>query len=398
MVYNFDEVIDRRGSGSSKWDAGELMKASGFVDYYDENTIPLFTADMDFCCPQSVKEAILKRAEHNIYGYTSLAPEISPEFYEAVTSWYKKRWNWEINPADIIYVNGTIEAMRGVFQAFAGPGEAVLVTRPLYGPISDNILGTGREVVNSQLIERNLYYTIDWEDFEKKAADPKVKVFALCSPHNPTGRIWTDEELIRMYEICKKHDVIVMADEVHGDLIRIGETFHPLASLVDGENLISFAAVNKTFNLAGLQGTIAVITNPELKQRYNSVLGWRMPNPFTIAAMTGAYAGGEQWLDQVRAYLDDTIDWVMQFIAKKMPRLRCRRPEGTYILWMDFRGYGLTAEEIHKKIYVDANVMLEDGILFDPEHGEGFERMCIPTRRALIQEAFRRIARQFEEK
>lgn len=395
LVYNFDEAVDRHGTCSSKWESGPLMLAAGFVDHFDENTIPLFTADMDFRCPQSVKDAILKLAEQNLYGYTTVAPSICPSYYEAVTNWYRTRQGWSFSPEDMVYVNGTIEAIKAVFQGFSEPGDGVLITRPLYGPFTDNILGTGRTVVNSQLREEDLYYTVDWEDFERKAADPKVKIFALCSPHNPTGRIWTDEELVRMYDICTRNHVLVMSDEVHGDLIRVGKEFHPLASLVDGKNLITFTAVNKTFNLAGLQGTNAVITNPELRARFQKTLGWRMPNPFTIAAMTGAYSGGAEWLDQVRAYIDGNIDWALDFMAERMPQVRCRRPDGTYILWMDFRAYGLSAEEIHRKIYWDANVMLEGGRMFDPDRGDGFERMCVPTRRALLKEAFERIAKQF---
>lgn len=398
MLYNFDEPVDRHGTWSSKWESGQLMKAAGFVDHFDDDTIPLFTADMDFRCPDSVKTAILKLAERNLFGYTTLHPSICPEYYEAVTSWYQKRQGWTFSAEDMVYVNGTIEAMRAVFTTFSEPGDGVLITRPLYGPFTDNILGTNRRVVNSQLVDRegNLYYTVDWEDFERKAADPSVKIFALCSPHNPCGRIWTDEELVRMYDICTRHHVLVMADEIHGDLTRVGKEFHPIATCVDGKNLISFTSVNKTFNLAGLQGTNAVITNPALREAYRKTLRWCPPNPFTIAAMTGAYSGGEEWLDQLRIYLDGNIDWALGFMAEHMPKVKCRRPDGTYILWMDFRAYGLTAEEIHKKIYVDANVMLEGGRMFDPDQGNGFERMCVPTRRELLKEAFERIAKQFE--
>lgn len=399
MIFDFDKVVDRHGTASSKWDAGELMMAYGFVDHYDSRTIPLFTADMDFECPPSVKEAILKRAEHNIYGYSAHSPLIDTEFFDAVTGWYRKRQGWDIDPNDIVYVNGTIEALKAAFREFAGPGKKVLINRPIYGPFSTNIEKVGCVVENSQLLDLNndLYYTIDWEDFEKKCRDPDVKVFCLCNPHNPTGRIWTDEELVRMYEICVKNDVIVVSDEIHGDIIRNGEEFHPLATLVDGKNLITFNGVNKTFNIAALRGTNAIITNPELRARFSNAVDYITPSPLTVAAMTGAYRGGEEWLDQLKSYLDGNIDRVLEFIKKRMPKVHIRRPEGTYILWMDFRDYGISAREIHKRIYVDADVMLEGGSMFDPVYGNGFERMCVPTQRSVLMEAWERIAEAFKD-
>ncbi len=397
-MYNFDEPIDRHGTGASKWDAGPLMLRYGFCDHYDANTIPLFTADMDFSAPDSVRESIMKRARHNIYGYLAHAPEVDPAWYEAVCRWYRKRQNWEIEPHTISYANGTIEALKAAFRAFSNAGDSILINRPIYGPFTINIEKVGRKVCNSQLIaDENLHYTINWADFEKKCAEPDVKIFILCHPHNPTGRIWTDEELVRMYEICTANDVLVISDEIHGDLIRSDQEFHPLATLVDGKNLITFNGVNKTFNLAGLQGTNAIITNPELKAAFDQAIDYISPNPLTLAAMQGAYEGGEEWLDELKVYLDGNIDWVLNFLHEHMPKVHAARPEGTYILWLDFRDYGISPEEIHRRIYFDADVLLEGGKMFDPDYGAGFERMCLSTRRALIQEAWQRIEKAFAD-
>ena len=236
---------------------------------------------------------------------------------------------------------------------------------------------------------------MDFVDLAEKARNPRAKLLLLCNPHNPVGRIWTDEELWELSRICRENNIIIATDEIHGDLIRRGAEFHPLATVVDPSNLITCTAVNKTFNLAGLHCTNLVITNPELRHRFQESCGMVLPSPFTIAAVIAAYNEGEEWLEQALDYLDNNIDYALSFLAERMPRVKCRRPDGTYILWMDFREYGLSAEEIHDRIYCKANVLLEGGLIFDPDHGGGFERICVPSPRSVVREAFERIAPQF---
>ncbi len=397
MKFNFDEIIDRRGTNSTKWDFGENLMTAGITDRFDENTISLFTADMDFRCAPSIKEEIQKVVDRNIYGYTQVSPTASKDYYNAIINWFQRHRSWNIKAEEITYVNGTVEAITVAIKAFTKEGEGVLLDLPIYTPFVFAINGSNRVVVNSQLINNNGYYTIDFDDFEKKVADPNTKLLILCSPHNPTGRIWTDEELIRMYDICTKHGVMVVADEIHGDLIRIGLEFHPIATLVDGKNLISITAATKTFNLAGLKIANSVISNPEIRDQFRRTLGRCLPTPFAVAALIGAYNGGDEWLLQLREYLDGNIDWVLNFLKEKMPKVKCFRPEGTYIIWMDFSAYDLTPAQRRKMIYVDANVALETGLQFDPEYGAGFERMCLPSPRPLIKEAFERIALQFKD-
>jgi cysteine-S-conjugate beta-lyase len=399
LKYNFDEVIERHGTFCVKWDYAEFLKTYGITERFDEETIPVFTADMDFRCAQPISDALRKLVEHNVYGYTAVFPQgIGLKYYEAITRWFERRHHWTILPEEIIYINGTVEAVKLAIEALTEKGEGVLINRPIYSPFALVIQKTGRVVVNSQLCNNNNdgYYTIDFDDFEAKAADPQTKLFILCNPHNPTGRIWTDEELIRMADICRKHCVSIVADEIHGDLIRKGMEFHPLVSAAGSKGILTCTAVNKTFNLAGLHATNVVIQDPDLRKRFKDYIGWIMPNPFTVAAVIAAYNEGEEWLEQLLEYLDGNIDWVLDFLKNRMPKVKCFRPEGTYILWMDFRGYGLSAKEIHQKIYIDANVVLEGGVMFDPHHSNGFERICVPTRRALLQEAFERIALQFD--
>jgi cystathionine beta-lyase len=382
-----------------KWDGPSLME-SFFpgIGECEKEPLCVFTADMDFQCAESIREELQKIVDRNLYGYTGLAPtaEVCKPYYDAVTGWFKRHYGWEIDPETIVYTPGTVNAVDIAIKTFSKEGEGVLINPPIYGPFAMSIEGAGRKVVRSPLINTGGYYTVDFAGFEEKAKDPNTKIFILCSPHNPTGRIWTPEELRRMYGICTANGVVVVTDEIHGDLIRKGETFHPMATVVDGKNLVSCTAANKTFNLADLKTTNVVIRDPEMRAQYSKSLGFTFPNIFTIAATIGAYNGGQEWLDQVRDYLDGTIDWVLDFVKEKMPRVKIRRPEGTYVLWMDFRGYGLTPDEVNDRILKKAGVVLERGEMFDQELGAGFQRICVPTQRAVIQECFRRMEEVFE--
>lgn len=382
-----------------KWDGPSLME-SFFpgIGECEKEPLCVFTADMDFQCAESIREELQKIVDRNLYGYTGLAPtaEVCKPYYDAVTGWFKRHYGWEIDPETIVYTPGTVNAVDIAIKTFSKEGEGVLINPPIYGPFAMSIEGAGRKVVRSPLINTGGYYTVDFTGFEEKAKDPNTKIFILCSPHNPTGRIWTPEELRRMYGICTANGVVVVTDEIHGDLIRKGETFHPMATVVDGKNLVSCTAANKTFNLADLKTTNVVIRDPEMRAQYSKSLGFTFPNIFTIAATIGAYNGGQEWLDQVRNYLDGTIDWVLDFVKEKMPRVKIRRPEGTYVLWMDFRGYGLTPDEVNDRILKKAGVVLERGEMFDQELGAGFQRICVPTQRAVIQECFRRMEEVFE--
>ena len=399
MTYDFDRPVDRRGTYSMKWDGPSLM-GSFFpgIGECEKEPLCVFTADMDFQCAESIREELQKIVDRNLYGYTGLAPtaEVCKPYYDAVTGWFKRHYGWEIDPETIVYTPGTVNAVDIAIKTFSKEGEGVLINPPIYGPFAMSIEGAGRKVVRSPLINTGGYYTVDFTGFEEKAKDPNTKIFILCSPHNPTGRIWTPEELRRMYGICTANGVVVVTDEIHGDLIRKGETFHPMATVVDGKNLVSCTAANKTFNLADLKTTNVVIRDPEMRAQYSKSLGFTFPNIFTIAATIGAYNGGQEWLDQVRDYLDGTIDWVLDFVKEKMPRVKIRRPEGTYVLWMDFRGYGLTPDEVNDRILKKAGVVLERGEMFDQELGAGFQRICVPTQRAVIQECFRRMEEVFE--
>lgn len=394
MKYNFDEIIERRGTGSVKWDFGGHLVKLGYAERFDQETLPLFTADMDIAVSPAIVAAMHRTADQRIYGYT-MAP---PAYYQAIISWFKRRHNWEIKGEEILYCPGTVHALGVAIRAFTKPGEGVIIQRPVYYPFTSVIEGNGRVVANNQMkVNAVGFYEPDLAEFERLARKPENTLFILCNPHNPSGRIFSPEDLRKMASICRENGVVIAADEIHGDLIRREQRFTPLAKCAgEIDHIITCTAINKTFNVAGLHATNVVISDSVLRQKFQQELGMVMPTPFTCNAVIAAYNESEEWLEELKDYLDGTIDWTLDFLKKNLPKVKSVRPEGTYILWMDFRDYGLSAAEIRKKIYADANVILESGTMFDPDQGAGFERICLSSPRPLIQEAFLRIAEQFK--
>lgn len=394
MNYNFDEFVNRRGTYSLKWDGAEIIKQFGITDRYDEDTIPLFTADMDLPVPQPLIDALHKTVDHRIFGY-SVFPD---EYYQAIQHWFSKRHDWKIEKEQIVFSPGTVHALNVAVKAFTNSGDGVIIQRPVYPPFTSAVEGNDRKVVNNALIaDDNNYYTVDFDDLEEKAKQEDTTMFILCNPHNPTGRVFTEDELVKMADICRRNNVVIVADEIHGDLIRKGQTFLPMAKVVeDSSHIITLTAINKTFNVAGLHCTNAVITDEELRVKFSTEMGFQLSSPFAIAALISVYNDGDEWLEQLQDYIDGTMQFTQEFLAEHMPKVKTYIPEGTYIMWLDFSGYGISAEEIHDRIYNKANVILEDGTMFG-EEGELYQRICTPSPRPLIKEALERIAKEFED-
>ncbi len=395
MKYDFDTVIDRHHTSSLKWCPGSMVREMGIAERFDDDTIALFTADMDFRCPKPIIEALKKVVEHGIFGYSGTAG--LPEYNQAICRWFRDRHDWEIHPESIISCNTATEALDIAIRTYSREGEGILITRPVYGPFTTAILKNHRRVVNSRLISDDGYYRMDFADIEKKIKEENVTVFALCSPHNPGGRVWSAEELKRLAEICERNGVLIISDEVHCEFTRKGVSFVTMAKVGKPENTVVVTGINKSFNCAGLSAAHVMIENERLRRRFEKEQGMSLPSPFAIAAVIAGYMEGDEWMDQVNTYIDGTIDWVLEYVKENLPKVKIRRPEGTYILWADFRGTGLSPGEIHDRIYNRANVCLEPGTGYDPEQGSGFERICIPAPRAVIKEAFERIAREFRD-
>ncbi len=393
MKYNFDEIVSRRGTDAAKWDDGERLVALGVAHRFDEDTIPLFSADMDIACAPAIIDALHKTVDRRIFGY-SLIPA---EYKQAIINWFGRRMNWEILPEQIVYNAGTVPALHTCAKAFTQKDDNIIVQLPAYPAFAASTLKNGRNMLNNALVNNCGYYTIDFEDFEKKAQLEKTKLFFLCNPQNPTGRVFTKKELKRMSDICAANDVVIVADEIHADLIRLSETFVPIATVGSSdEHIITCTGINKTFNTAGLQCSNLVITVERKRKKYLHERGQSEPTPFAISALIAAYNESEDWLDELKVYIDDTLAWVDGFLKARMKKVKMRVPEGTYIIWMDFRGYGISDEQVRERTYKRANVMLQNGELFG-EGGGGFVRMCVPSPRAVIQEAFLRIAQAFAD-
>lgn len=375
-----------------KWDAGPLLKKIGFTEKFDEDTIPLFLADMDFAIPRPVLKALHKRVDQQIFGYTTQTS--SQEYNDAIKNWFSRRFDWEIQDEEIVYCPGTVHALNVAVKAFSKTGDGVIIQRPVYPPFTAAIENNGRKVRNNELINTDGYYTIDFEDLKEKAQETDTTMMILCSPHNPVGRIWTENELREMANICHKNDVILISDEIHGDLIRCNSRFTPIANITNSTKIIICTAINKTFNVAGLHCSNIIIKNNDLRKKFTDALGVQSPSPFAITALIAAYNEGEEWLEQLKEYIDGNFIFLQHFLKKHLPKVKFHLPEGTYIGWLDFSQYKMSPAEVHRRIYINANVVLEDGKMFGKKSAN-FQRICLPTPQKILQKAMERIAQEF---
>lgn len=391
MKYNFDEVIDRTGTNALKWEPELIEK---FMGIKGEDLLPMWVADMDFRCPQSLIDAIKKRADHGIFGY-SLPLE---EYYSAMNYWYTKRYDWKIKPEWVINSPGIVPALNFIIRALTEPGDKVIIQQPVYYPFKSSIENNDRVVVNNALINKDGKYVMDYEDLEKKANDPKTKLMILCSPHNPVGRVWEKEELKKLGEICNKYNVTVVADEIHSDLILPGNkhtTYGVLGKEFENNSVIC-TAPSKTFNIAALQISNIIIPNKEIKEKIDkeyikSFMLSPLPNIFAIEAVHSVYSKeGEEWLEQLLTYLDGNADFIDEFVKENMPNVRYKKPEGTYLAWLDFREVGINYRKLERKISKEAKVVLDGGSMFGSE-GEGFIRINYACPRSLLKEGLTRI-------
>ncbi|AEE92149.1 Cystathionine beta-lyase PatB [Tepidanaerobacter acetatoxydans Re1] len=382
--YDFDTVIDRSGNYSSKWD--ELKKMFGRDDL-----LPMWVADMDFMSPQPVVDALVKRAKQGIYGYTS-RPE---SYFESVARWMKKRHNWDVKTEWMIYTPGVVPALSFIINAFTYPGDKVLVQQPVYYPFFRVIEDNGRRIVNNPLIYKEGRYTMDFDDLEEKVKDRRIKLMFLCSPHNPVGRVWTKDELIRLGRICIDNNILVVSDEIHHDILYPGVKHIPFASISEEFALssITCTAPSKTFNLAGLQTSTIIIPNTAYYDIYRNFikrLQLLRNNAFGLVALEAAYTHGEEWLDQLLEYLDGNLRAFTEGIEKDVPQIKVVKPEGTYLVWLDCRELGFDAHQLNDFIIDKAKLAFESGYWFG-HGGEGFQRTNIACPRTYVNEAVKRL-------
>lgn len=379
MGINFDKIIKRTNTKSVKWDSKS------------EDILPMWVADMDFQVADVIAEEIKKRAEHPVYGYTM--PEEG--YYEAICSWWLRRHNFAVNKEWICYSPGVVPAINMLVKAFTKPGDNVMLQVPVYYPFFKAIENNGCRLIESELKYEHGTYSMDFQDIEEKMKNDNIKLFILCSPHNPVGRVWTKEELIRLGDLCVKYNVLIVADEIHCDLVYKGFKHTPIASICkEYENITSTCvAPSKTFNIAGLQTSSVIIPNSILRTKYITILdsnGLMGPNMFGIEATEAAYKYGESWLDELLNYLEGNLGYLIEFIEERMPRVKVVVPQGTYLVWLDFSDYKINSRELHELMLNKGKVWFDEGYIFG-KGGDNFERINIACPREIIIEGLKRI-------
>ena len=381
---NFDKIIDRRNTRCLKYDFAVERNMPADV-------LPLWVADMDFETSSYIEDAIIERAKHAIYGYS----EVKTPYFDILKKWMQKHHDWDIQRKWLVKTPGVVFALAMAVKAYTEPGDAVLIQQPVYYPFSEVIKDNGRNVVSNTLYlgEDNRYH-IDFEDFEQKIVDNKIKLFLLCNPHNPVGRVWTKEELTRLGDICVKHHVTVVSDEIHEDFIFKGK--HQVFANIKKEYeeiTVTCTAPSKTFNIASLMISNILIPNPELKRKFKHQMdaaGISQLNVLGLVACEAAYDHGEEWYQAMKAYVKENIEFVKQYVEEQLPGVNMVEHEGTYLVWLDFRETGLSVEELDDKIINQAKLWLDSGKIFG-SCGEGFQRINVACPRKVLEEALERI-------
>ncbi|MBO5999502.1 MAG: pyridoxal phosphate-dependent aminotransferase [Lachnospiraceae bacterium] len=378
--YSFDKEIERRGTGSLKYDCAAMRGGR-------DDLLPMWVADMDFVLPEEILERIRQRTDHGVFGYT----EPDSAYYDTLENWFRTRYGWEIERDWNTVTPGVVYALSCAIRAYTKEGDAVLIQEPVYYPFREMIELNGRKCVVSPLVNRDGRYEMDFEDMERKLAEENVKLFILCSPHNPVSRVWERDELEKAGRLCLNHGAVVVADEIHCDFIYKGYSFTPYGSLDEElvRNAVICTSASKTFNLAGLQVANILIPDRKLRNRFrhmNAASGYSQANVMGLTATKAAYDLGGPWLDDLIEYLEGTIDEMDAFTKEHLPGVKMIRPEGTYLVWMDFSGVTQSEEELHRIIRDGAHLWLDDGSIFGAG-SELFERFNIACPRSTVRQA-----------
>lgn len=388
MSFDFDTIIERRQTDCSKWDrVTELFGA--------DDVLPMWVADADFAAPPVAMAALQTRLHHGVFGYASP----SERFFASVMDWLSKRHTYAVNRDWLDVSPGVVPSLHMLVRALTAPGDAVLIQSPVYPPFTQVVEQNGRKLVNNPLVFRNGRYEMDLEDFAHKVQTENVRLMILCSPHNPVGRVWTPAELRALGELCKQHNVYVIADEIHADLILPGHTHTPFATLDDFAHFTATClAPSKTFNIAGLQTAFTVIAEQQARAAYRDELnraGYHQPNVFGLAATQAVYEGGAPWLDALLLYLAQNVQVIEQALEGPLSALRFTRPEGTYLAWLDCRPLGLDSDGLSAFFRSEARVGVNDGHTFGAG-GDGFIRLNFGCPRAVLETGLTRIATAIE--
>lgn len=381
MKYDFDEIVNRRSTNSVKWDEAK-----------EEGVIPMWVADMDFKAAPCILEALKKRVDHGVFGYT-IVPD---SYYESIISWFERRHQWHIERDWIIYTSGVVPAISAIIKALTEPGDKVLVQTPVYNCFFSSIRNNGCTTAENAVVRKGNSYEIDFDNFERQAADENTKVFLLCNPHNPAGRVWTPEELSRMNDICLRHGVKVIADEIHCELVMPGHEFTPFAAVSKAcqDNCITTNSPTKSFNIAGLQIANIITNNAEDRQKIDRAININEVcdvNPFGVIALQAAYNEGEDWIDQLNVYLWENYQALKTFFKDNLPQLEVINLEGTYLVWVNVRATGMTGNELTDKLLKEGKVFVNRGTMYGKTTGEDYIRINIAMPRSLMLEGLKRM-------
>lgn len=380
-IYDFDKEINRRNTGSLKWDV-------------PEGELPMWVADMDFETVLEIKERLRQITEHGIYGYTGR----TDAYNAAVISWFSRRFQWKIEERWIISTPGVVFALATAVRTYTEPGDGILIQQPVYYPFERVISRNGRVPVISRLIGGTEQYEMDFIDMERKIREQNVKMMILCSPHNPVGRVWKKEELEQLGTLCETYGVTVVVDEIHCDFVRKGYKHVPFGTLEPfGKKAVICTAPSKTFNLAGLQASNIIIADPVLRRKFVTELnaqGMFGAGLYGLAACQTAYETGEEWLEQLLDYLEGNYQYIKTYLQEKLPKVRLTELQGTYLIWMDFRAYGYTDQELNRIMQKEAKLWLDDGPMFG-QGGSGFMRLNLAAPKSLVEDAMERLYHAF---
>lgn len=379
MKYDFDKITPRRGTNSYKWDSAD-----------NGDVLPMWVADMDFQTAPCIKEALKKRVEHGIFGYTKV-PE---EYYDSVISWFKRKHQWEIKRDWFVYTSGVVPAISAVIKALAKEGDKIITLTPVYNCFFSSIRNNGCRLDSCALIYENNSFRIDFDDLERRASDPEATVMLLCNPHNPSGRVWTKEELQRIGNICMRNNVTVVSDEIHCELVHPGFRYTPFASVSDEfqKKCVTCVSPSKAFNIAGLQIANIIVEDEDMRQRIDKAININEVcdvNPFGVIATMEAYNNGEEWLTQLLAYIHKNYLFFKEYCEKNLPQFPVAPLEGTYLAWMDCRCLGMASERLEEDLLAKARLWLNAGSMYGKE-GEGFMRWNLACPQQLVEEGLRR--------
>jgi cystathionine beta-lyase len=385
-IYNFDEIVDRNGSGSVKYDGSKRV-------FKEDNLFPMWVADMDFKTPQYITDAIIKRVNHGLFGY----PEYSMDLFTHIINWIYKKHNWRLNYKNFTLSPTVVASLSVAIEAFSKPNDKIIIQTPVYGPFYSVIETQNRIIIENPLVEENGYYSIDFEHLES-IIDENTSMLLLCSPHNPIGRVWKKEELEKLGDICLKNNIKIISDEIHSDIVYSNHT--PIASISDKLSNITLTlnSPGKTFNISGLEISYAYTENLEMLKEFKMVMKNRtigVENVISLATLEASYTQIENYINQLNKYLESNIDFTIDYLNKYLPKLKISKPEGTYLLWLDFRSFDLSHKEINDLLLKKGKVALTDGLFFG-KNGDKFFRLNVALPKSRLQEGLSKLVKSFE--